>query len=49
MGTMRLAIYLIVAAIPEPIVNLKTVKFPAKVYHGGQIQRMTRKEFESIM
>lgn len=33
----------------EVVINLKTIKFPAKVYHGGQIQRMTKKEFENIM
>lgn len=34
---------------PAPIVNLKQVKFPCKVYHGGKIKIMTKAEFEEIM
>lgn len=31
---------------PEPIVELKYVKFPAKVYYKGKIQTMTREDFK---
>lgn len=34
---------------PEPVIDLDFVSWPAQVYYGGQIQRMTRKQFELIM
>lgn len=34
---------------PEPIVRLDFVSWPHKVYYGGKITTMTRKEFEEIM
>lgn len=33
---------------PEPVVSLNFVKWPCKVYHGGKITSMTRKQFEGI-
>lgn len=33
---------------PEPIVDLSMIRFPAKVYIGGQITRMTKKDFEAL-
>lgn len=33
---------------PESIIILNRVKFPAKVYYQGRIQKMTRAEFEKI-
>lgn len=33
---------------PEPIIDLDLISWPAKVYHNGSIQRMSRKQFESI-
>lgn len=33
---------------PEPVIDLDLVKWPARVYSGGFIQRMTRKQFERI-
>ncbi|WP_220389001.1 phage head morphogenesis protein [Paenibacillus tyrfis] len=33
----------------EPVIGLDRIAWPAKVYYGGRIQRMTRKQFESIM
>jgi SPP1 gp7 family putative phage head morphogenesis protein len=33
----------------EPIIDLDLISWPAKVYTGGNIQRMTRKQFESRM
>ena len=33
---------------PEPVVNIDFVDFPAKVYYGGVIAKMTRKQFEEI-
>jgi SPP1 gp7 family putative phage head morphogenesis protein len=32
---------------PEPIVNIDFVDFPAKVYYGGGITKMTRAQFET--
>jgi SPP1 gp7 family putative phage head morphogenesis protein len=34
---------------PEPIVGLDFVDFPAKVYYGGKIVRMTRSKFERLV
>lgn len=34
---------------PEPIIRLDFISWPHKVYHNGQITRMSRKQFESIM
>jgi SPP1 gp7 family putative phage head morphogenesis protein len=34
---------------PEPIIDLDLIKWPAKIYYGGSIQRMTRKQFEGMM
>ena len=34
---------------PQPIVKLNFVKWPAKVYYQGKIQRMSRKQFEEIL
>jgi SPP1 gp7 family putative phage head morphogenesis protein len=34
---------------PEPVIELDLINWPAKVYYQGVIQRMTRKQFESIM
>lgn len=34
---------------PEPLVTLDFIKWPHKVYYGGKIQTMTRKQFESIV
>ncbi|MFV0240203.1 MAG: phage minor head protein [Lacrimispora sphenoides] len=33
---------------PEPIVNLDYVSFPAKVYTGGVIKKLTRAQFEQL-
>ncbi len=33
---------------PAPIVNINMVRWPAKVYYGGQIRYMTRARFEQI-
>ena len=33
----------------EPVIDLNLVKWPAKVYYSGSIQRMTRKQFEKIV
>lgn len=33
---------------PEPIIDLDLINWPALVYVGGSIQRMTRKQFENI-
>lgn len=33
---------------PQPIVKLDFVKWPAKVYYQGRIQKMSRKQFEKI-
>ncbi len=33
---------------PEPIVNIDYVVFPAKVYRGGAIRVMSRKQFEKL-
>jgi len=33
---------------PEPVIDLDLITWPAKVYYGGSIQRMTRKQFERI-
>lgn len=33
---------------PEPLVDLSVIRFPAKVYMGGRIISMTRKEFEQL-
>lgn len=33
---------------PEPIIDMDLISWPAQVYYGGNIQRMTRKQFESI-
>jgi SPP1 gp7 family putative phage head morphogenesis protein len=32
----------------EPVIDLDFVSWPAKVYYGGSIQRMTRKQFEEV-
>lgn len=34
---------------PSPLVTLKHVVWPAKVYYGGKIQKMSREQFERIM
>ena len=34
---------------PEPVIDLDLIKWPALVYYGGSIQRMSRKQFERIM
>lgn len=34
---------------PEPLLDLDDVRWPCRVYVGGIIQRMTRKEFERII
>ena len=34
---------------PAPIITLSRIKFPAKVYHDGRIQTMTKVQFEKIM
>jgi SPP1 gp7 family putative phage head morphogenesis protein len=33
---------------PEPIIDLDLISWPALVYYRGSIQRMTRKQFETI-
>lgn len=33
----------------EPVIDLDLIIWPAKVYYGGRIQRMTRIQFEKIM
>jgi hypothetical protein len=33
---------------PEPVIDLSMISWPAKVYYGGAIQRMTRYQFEQI-
>ncbi|WP_414859012.1 phage minor head protein [Paenibacillus elgii] len=33
----------------EPVIDLDLIAWPAKVYYGGRIQKMSRKQFESIM
>lgn len=33
----------------EPVIDLDLISWPAKVYYGGRIQRMTRKQFEMII
>jgi len=33
----------------EPVIDLSLISWPAKVYYNGNIQRMTRKQFEKIM
>ncbi|NRQ51976.1 phage minor head protein [Brevibacillus sp. HD1.4A] len=33
---------------PEPVIDLSQVRWPAKVYYNGSIQRMTRNQFEKI-
>ncbi|MCM1168044.1 MAG: NINE protein [Ruminococcus sp.] len=33
---------------PEPVVELKYLRFPVKVYHKGKIKKMTREEFNKI-
>lgn len=33
---------------PEPVIDLDDVKWPAKVYYNGQIERMSRAKFETI-
>ncbi|QDX92059.1 phage head morphogenesis protein [Brevibacillus laterosporus] len=32
----------------EPVIDLNLISWPVKVYYGGRIQRMTRKQFEKI-
>jgi hypothetical protein len=32
-----------------PVISINDITFPAKVYLGGVIKRMTRKQFEQIM
>lgn len=32
----------------EPVIDLDLIVWPTKVYYGGRIQRMTRKQFEKI-
>ncbi|MGG3884343.1 phage minor head protein [Brevibacillus panacihumi] len=32
----------------EPVIDLDLVRWPAMVYYGGRIQRLTRKQFEKI-
>lgn len=34
---------------PEPIIDLDLINWSAKVYRNGSIQRMTRKQFESLI
>lgn len=34
---------------PEPVIDLSLVRWPAKIYYNGSVQRMTRKQFEKIM
>ena len=34
---------------PEPVIDIKDIQFPHKVYSGGGIKRMTRKQFEQII
>lgn len=34
---------------PEPVIDLDLISWPARVYWGGRIQRMTRVQFEAIM
>jgi SPP1 gp7 family putative phage head morphogenesis protein len=33
---------------PEPVIDLDWIKWPAIVYYGGSLQRMTRKQFENV-
>ncbi len=33
---------------PEPLLDLTQVRFPAKIYHAGQTQRMTRAAFAQL-
>ncbi|MFC3768372.1 phage minor head protein [Paenibacillus sp. GCM10012303] len=33
---------------PEPVIDLDLIQWPAKVYYGGTVQRMSRKQFEKI-
>lgn len=33
----------------EPVIDLDVIIWPAKVYYGGRVQRMTRKQFEMIV
>ncbi|MCM3141669.1 phage minor head protein [Brevibacillus sp. MER 51] len=32
----------------EPVIDMNLINWPAMVYYGGRIQRMTRKQFEKI-
>ncbi|MGD8188560.1 phage minor head protein [Brevibacillus ginsengisoli] len=32
----------------EPVIDLDLISWPVKVYYGGRIQRMTRKQFDKI-
>ncbi|MEK8128677.1 phage minor head protein [Paenibacillus filicis] len=32
----------------EPVIDLDLITWPAKVYYGGRLQRMSRKQFEQI-
>jgi uncharacterized protein with gpF-like domain len=34
---------------PEPVIDLDLISWPARVYIGGGIVRMTRKQFEKVM
>ncbi|WP_240041308.1 phage minor head protein [Paenibacillus ginsengarvi] len=33
---------------PEPVIDLDLIQWPALVYHGGSLRRMTRRQFERI-
>lgn len=33
---------------PEPVITINQIKWPAKVYHNGRIQTMTKSQFEKL-